>query len=111
MNNLLKDDKMQSIVFNWNTQRKKRCPEWNLSILLRFWYIQNWGFSGSEMFEKPGSYLFQNKIWPNMEQVVCSLQGILGQAKNGDELFCEEKFLAAHGKAPTCSQGALISFL
>jgi hypothetical protein len=63
------------------------------------------------MFEKPGSYLFKNKIWPNMEQVVCSLQGVLGQAKNGDELFCEEKFLAAPGKAPTCSQGALISFL
>jgi hypothetical protein len=25
--------------------------------------------------------------------------------------FCEEKFHAANGKAPTCSQGALISFL
>jgi hypothetical protein len=45
-----------------------------------------------------------------MEQVVCSLQGVLTQAKNGDELFCK-KFHAANGKAQTCSQGALISFL
>ncbi len=48
------------------------------------------------MFEKPGSYLFKNKICPNMEQVVCSLQGVLAHAKNGDELFCEEKFNAAN---------------
>jgi hypothetical protein len=47
---------------------------------------------------------------PNMEQVVCSLQGVLARAKNGDELFCE-KFHAADGKAQTCSQGALIYFL
>jgi hypothetical protein len=62
------------------------------------------------MFEKLGSYLFKNKICPNKEQVVCSLQGVLAQAKNGDELFCKEKFHAANGKVPTCSQGALISF-
>jgi hypothetical protein len=43
------------------------------------------------MFEKQGSYLFKNKICPNMEQVVCSLQAVLPQAKNGDELFCEER--------------------
>jgi hypothetical protein len=55
------------------------------------------------MFEKQGSYLFKNKICPNTKQVVCSLQGVLGQAKNGDELFCEEKFHVANGKAPTCS--------
>jgi hypothetical protein len=47
---------------------------------------------------------------PNTEHVVCSLQGVLAQAKNGDELFCE-KFHAANGNAQTCSQGALISFL
>jgi hypothetical protein len=47
----------------------------------------------------------------NTEQVACSLQGVLAQAKYGDELFCEEKFHAANGKAQTCSQGALISFL
>jgi hypothetical protein len=45
-----------------------------------------------------------------MELVVCSLQGILAWAKNGDELFCE-KFHAANGKAQTCFQGALIYFL
>jgi hypothetical protein len=45
-----------------------------------------------------------------MEQVVCFLQGVLAQAKNGDELF-SKKFHAANGKAQTCSQGALISFL
>jgi hypothetical protein len=47
---------------------------------------------------------------PNTEQVVCSLQGVLAQGQNGDELFCE-KFHAANGKAQTCSQGALIYFL
>jgi hypothetical protein len=41
-----------------------------------------------------------------MEQVVYSLQGVLAQAKNGDELFWE-KFHAANGKA----QGALLFFL
>jgi len=63
------------------------------------------------MFEKPGSYLFKNKICPNMEQVMCSLQGVLAQVKNGAELLCEEKFHVANGKAQTCSQGALISLL
>jgi hypothetical protein len=53
------------------------------------------------MFEKPGSYLF--KIKCATEQVVCSLQGVLAQAKNGDELCCE-KFHAADGKA----RGALL---
>ncbi len=32
---------------------------------------------------------------------------ILGQAKNGDKVFWEEKFHAADGKAQTCTQGAL----
>jgi hypothetical protein len=32
-----------------------------------------------------------------MEHVVCcSLQGVLAQVKNGDELFCEERFHAAN---------------
>jgi len=48
------------------------------------------------MFDKPGSFFFLKKICPNMEHVVCSLQGVLAQAKNGDELFCEEKFHAAN---------------
>jgi hypothetical protein len=29
---------------------------------------------------------------------VCSLQGVLAQAKNGEELFSEEKFHAAMGR-------------
>jgi hypothetical protein len=33
------------------------------------------------------------------------------QAKNGDELFSEEKFHAATGKAQACTQGALHVFL
>ncbi len=33
------------------------------------------------------------------------------QAKNGDELFWEEKFHAANGKAQVCTQGALHFFL
>jgi hypothetical protein len=39
--------------------------------------------------------------------------GVLVQAKNGDELFWEEKFHAANGKAQACNQGALglFSFL
>ncbi len=41
-------------------------------------------------------------------QVDCSLHGVLGQAKNGDELFWEEKFHAANGKAQRCTQGALL---
>jgi hypothetical protein len=42
------------------------------------------------MFEKPGSYLFKIKCAPNTEQVGgggCSLQGVLAQAKNGDQVF------------------------
>ncbi len=35
------------------------------------------------------------------------MQGVLAQAKNGDELFWEEKFHAANGKARACTQGAL----
>jgi len=42
---------------------------------------------------------------------VCSFQGVLAHTKNGDQLFCEEKFHAANWKASTCSQGALISLL
>jgi hypothetical protein len=37
------------------------------------------------------------------------LQGVLAQAKNGDELFWEEKFHAANGKAQACTQVALSS--
>jgi hypothetical protein len=33
------------------------------------------------------------------------------QAKNGDELFWDEKFHAANGKAQACTQGALHFFL
>jgi hypothetical protein len=33
--------------------------------------------------------------------------GVLVQAKNGDELFWEEKFHAANRKAQACNQGAL----
>jgi len=43
--------------------------------------------------------------------VGCSWQGVLGQAKNGDELFWEEKFHAANWKAQACTQGALLFFL
>jgi hypothetical protein len=39
------------------------------------------------------------------------LQGVVVQAKNGDELFWEEKFHAAYGKAQVCTQGALHFFL
>jgi hypothetical protein len=35
----------------------------------------------------------------------------IGQAKNGGELFWEEKFHAANGKAQACTQGALHFFL
>ncbi len=48
---------------------------------------------------------------PNTEQVGCSLQGVLAQAKNGDQVFWEEKFHAANGKAQACTQGALFLFL
>jgi hypothetical protein len=59
------------------------------------------------MFEKLGSYLIKIKCAPNVEQVGCSLQGVLAQAKNGDQVFWEEKFHAANGKAQACTQGAL----
>jgi hypothetical protein len=39
------------------------------------------------------------------------LQGVLAQAKNGDELFWEEKFHAANGKARACTHGALLFIL
>jgi hypothetical protein len=39
------------------------------------------------------------------------LQGVLAQAKNGDELFWEEKFHAANGKARACTQNALLFIL
>jgi hypothetical protein len=39
------------------------------------------------------------------------LQGVLAQARNGEELFWEEKFHAANGKAQACTQGALLFFL
>jgi hypothetical protein len=39
--------------------------------------------------------------------VGCSLQAGLAHAKNGDEVFWEEKFHAANGKAQACTQGAL----
>jgi len=55
------------------------------------------------MFEKPGSYLFKIKCAPNTEQV-----GVLARAKNGDQVFWEEKFHAANGKAQACTQGALL---
>jgi hypothetical protein len=43
--------------------------------------------------------------------VGCSLQGALAHAKNGDEVFWEEKFHATNGKAQTCIQGVLLFFL
>jgi hypothetical protein len=36
---------------------------------------------------------------------------VLAHAKNGDEVFWEEKFHAANGKAQACTQGALLFFL
>jgi hypothetical protein len=38
------------------------------------------------------------------------LQRVLAQAKNGDELFWEEKFHGTNGKAQACPQGALLFF-
>ncbi len=38
------------------------------------------------------------------------MQGVLAEAKNGDEVFWEEKFHAANGKAKACTQGALLFF-
>jgi hypothetical protein len=43
--------------------------------------------------------------------VVCFLQGVLAQAKSGEELFSEEKFHAVNGKAQAWPQGALLFFL
>jgi hypothetical protein len=43
--------------------------------------------------------------------VGCFLQGLLAHAKDGDELYCEEKFHAINGKAQTCIQGVLFFFL
>ncbi len=37
--------------------------------------------------------------------------GVLAQAKNGHQVFWEEKFHAANGKAQACTQGALLFFL
>jgi hypothetical protein len=37
-------------------------------------------------------------------------RGKLAQAKNADELFWEEKFHAANGKAQACNQGAFSFF-
>ncbi len=45
----------------------------------------------------------QNK-YPQFHK--CFLQGVLAEAKNGDELFWEVKFHAANGKALACPQGA-----
>jgi hypothetical protein len=39
------------------------------------------------------------------------LQWVLAWARNGDELFWEEKFHAANGKAQACTQGDLHFFL
>jgi hypothetical protein len=39
------------------------------------------------------------------------LQWVLAWAKNGDELFWEEKFHAATGKAQACTQDDLHFFL
>ncbi len=52
----------------------------------------------------------QNKC-PWFRMVGCSLQGVLAQAKNGDELLGEAKFHATNGKkAQACIQGALLYF-
>jgi hypothetical protein len=37
--------------------------------------------------------------------------GVLAQAKNGDQVFWEEKFHTANGKAQACTQGAFLFFL
>jgi hypothetical protein len=47
---------------------------------------------------------------PNTEHVGCSLEGVLAQAKNVEQVFWEEKFHAANGKAQACTQGALLFF-
>jgi hypothetical protein len=38
------------------------------------------------------------------------LQGVLAQAKNGEELFWEEKFHAPNQNAQACTQVALLFF-
>jgi hypothetical protein len=50
--------------------------------------------------------------WANQisQKKVGLVRGI-AQAKNGGELFWEEKFHAANGKAQACTQGALHFFL
>jgi hypothetical protein len=39
------------------------------------------------------------------------LQGVLAQAKNGDQVLWEEKFHATNGKAQPCTRGALLFIL
>jgi hypothetical protein len=47
-----------------------------------------------------------------LNKVGCSLQRVLlAQAKNGDQLFWEEKFHVANGKLKACTQDALLLFL
>jgi hypothetical protein len=46
-----------------------------------------------------------------MNWVGCSLQGVLAQAKNGDELFWEEKFHAPKWKGPSMHSSCLAFFL
>jgi len=48
-----------------------------MSIILKVLIYLDRGFSRFEMFEKLDSYLFKNKICPNMEHVVCSLRAVL----------------------------------
>jgi hypothetical protein len=57
-------------------------------------------------FVKIFYYNFKKRV--KTRKVGCSLKGVLARAKNGDELFWEEKFHAANGKAQECHQGALL---
>jgi hypothetical protein len=41
---------------------------------------------------------------------MCSLQGLLVQAKNGAELFVKRIIIAANGKAQACTQVAFLFF-
>ncbi len=59
---------------------------------------------GVLLFRMPD--LLQRKYSP--WYVVCFLQGVLAQAKSGEELFSEEKFHAANGKAQTCPRCAFL---
>jgi hypothetical protein len=52
----------------------------------------------------------QNKYPKFIMEVGCSLQTVLAWAQKGDELFWEEKFHAANGKAQACTQGALLFY-